>query len=116
MNGPGPAPVPAEAAADPGLPWSSLKARFDAEASDASGVQTVREIGATLADLALRGTVLSNARCARSLCLVVLDHADEEAQREAPLHLTRGPFATGVHYRYQGLRTEAILMRPPQAP
>jgi hypothetical protein len=110
IGGPGAEAVAARG--DPPDPWSTLEARFNAEGSDASSVQTVREIAAVLADLKLRGTALSSARCGRSLCLVLLDHADEEAQREAPLFLTRGPFAQGVHYRYQGLRTEAILQRP----
>jgi hypothetical protein len=112
---PAPAMRPAQQASDPVDPpasWQTYKVKLDGEGTDARwSERTAADIRKVVAELALPGTTLVSARCAQTVCEVVFDHSSHEHQLKAPMSLTTGPFATGVHYRYEGLRTTAYLQR-----
>jgi hypothetical protein len=97
-----------EAAAPP--TWQAFQDKFESESPDPKWApKTTAEIRRTVAELALAGTTLVDARCAQTVCEVVFDHTSHEAQMQAPYSLTKGPFMTGVHYHYDGLRTTAYV-------
>jgi hypothetical protein len=112
---PAPAMPPAQQAGDPPEPpasWQTFKTKLDGEGTDARwSERTAADIRKVVAELGLPGTTLVSARCAQTVCEVVFDHSSHEHQLKAPMSLTTGPFATGVHYRYDGLRTTAYLQR-----
>jgi hypothetical protein len=105
---------PVEAVApEPAAPqpaWKPFQEKFAAEGVDPQwSAKKEAEIRQVVADLALPGTTLVSAHCARTVCQVIFDHTDADAQRNAPFALSKAPFATAVHYRYEGLRTTAYV-------
>jgi hypothetical protein len=102
----GEAPVPAP----PPPIWQVFKDKFEAEGVDRQwSAKTTAAIRKVVAELAIPGTSLASVRCAETVCEVVFDHADKEAQLAAPYSLTKGPFASGTHLHYEGLRTAAYV-------
>jgi hypothetical protein len=96
----------------PPASWRTYQAKLQGEAPDPRwSAPTTAQIKKVVAELALPGTTLVSARCGQTVCEAVFDHANHEDQLNAPMALTKGPFATGVHYRYEGLRTYAYLQR-----
>jgi hypothetical protein len=110
-----PPPTTAPETSDPGdqpASWQTFKAKLDVETTDPRWSEsTAADIRKLVAGLALPGTTLVSARCRQTVCEAVFDHTSHDHQMQAPMALTKGPFMTGVHYRYDGLRTYAYLQR-----
>jgi hypothetical protein len=105
------APAPSEESAQPAS-WRTYLAKLKAEGTDAQwSAPTEAGIRKVVAELALPGMTLVSAHCGQTVCEAVFDHATHDQQMQAPWSLNKGPFATGVHYRYDGLRTYAYLQR-----